>query len=692
MTGNISYLSDFEEINEGYVSFGGNPKGGKIIGKGKIRTCKLDFDDVYFVEEVKFNLFNVSQMCDKKNNVLFTDTECVILSSDFKLLDENHVLLRVPRENNMYNVDLKNIVPSRDLTCLFTKATLDESNLWHRRLGHINFKTMNKLVKGNLVRGLPSKFFENNHTCVACKKGKQHRASCKTKPFREMKRIKREFSVARTPQQNRVAERKNRTLIEAARTMLPDLLLPISFWADAVNTACYVLNRIPNESLMERLMRDFWLDTLSGPTWMFDIDTLTQSMNYQPVVAGNQPNSSAGIQENFDEGNIGKETVSTQQYVLLPLWSTSSNDPQNTDADAAFDDKENESTVYVSPRVKDLNDEFEEFSINNTNGVNAASTPVTAVGPNLTNSTNNFNAAGPSDNVVSSTFEIGGKSSFVDPSQYPDDPNIPALEDIIYSDDEEDVGAEADFFNLDTSITVSPIPTTRVHKAQAKGQEVGEEETIQIFRIKEIKKDANEDVTLEDIDAKVAMDADVQGRLAESQAKVVTTAATATTITVAQVPKASAPRRRKGVVIKDPKETATASVIVHSKDNTVMRYQALKKKPVTEAQARKNIMVYLKNMARFKMDFFKAKKQRIDEETEELKTHLHIVANDDDVYTEASPLALKVPVIDDQIHHENNKPYYKIIRADGTHQLFLSFITLLKNFDKEDLEMLWKLV
>nr|GEX42444.1 ribonuclease H-like domain-containing protein [Tanacetum cinerariifolium] len=129
ITRKISYLSNFEEINRGYVAFGGNPKGGKITSKGKIKTCKLDFDDVYFVKELKFNLFNVSQMCDKKNSVLFIDTECVVLSSAFKLPDENHVLLRVPRENNMYNVDLKNIVPSRDLICFFVKATLDESNL-----------------------------------------------------------------------------------------------------------------------------------------------------------------------------------------------------------------------------------------------------------------------------------------------------------------------------------------------------------------------------------------------------------------------------------------------------------------------------------------------------------------------------------------------------------------------------------
>nr|GEW97733.1 reverse transcriptase domain-containing protein [Tanacetum cinerariifolium] len=145
MTGNMSYLFDFKELNGGYVTFGGNPKGGKISGKGKITTGKLDFDDVYFVKELKFNLFSVSQMCDKKNNLIFTDTECLVFSPEFKLPDENQVLLRVHRENNMYNVDLKNIVPSGDLTCLFAKATLDESNLWHRRLCHINFKTINKL-------------------------------------------------------------------------------------------------------------------------------------------------------------------------------------------------------------------------------------------------------------------------------------------------------------------------------------------------------------------------------------------------------------------------------------------------------------------------------------------------------------------------------------------------------------------
>nr|GEW40293.1 ribonuclease H-like domain-containing protein [Tanacetum cinerariifolium] len=142
MTGNKSYLIDYQEIDGEFVAFGGNAKrgkitkGGKITRKGKIKTGKLDFEDVYFLKELKFNLFSVSQMCDKKNNVLFNDTECVVLSSDFKLLDESQVLLKVPRNNNMYSFDLKNVVPVGGLTIIFAKATLDEANLWHRRLGH----------------------------------------------------------------------------------------------------------------------------------------------------------------------------------------------------------------------------------------------------------------------------------------------------------------------------------------------------------------------------------------------------------------------------------------------------------------------------------------------------------------------------------------------------------------------------
>ncbi|GKE89310.1 hypothetical protein Tco_1566785, partial [Tanacetum coccineum] len=114
MTGNKFYLSDYQDSGGGFVSFAGSPKGGKITRKGKIKTGKLDFEDVYFVKELKFNLFSVLQICDKKNSVLFTETECLIISPDFMLLDESQVLLKVPRQNNMYCFNLKNVVPSRE--------------------------------------------------------------------------------------------------------------------------------------------------------------------------------------------------------------------------------------------------------------------------------------------------------------------------------------------------------------------------------------------------------------------------------------------------------------------------------------------------------------------------------------------------------------------------------------------------
>nr|GEZ31234.1 hypothetical protein [Tanacetum cinerariifolium] len=328
MTGNKSILSDYQEYEGGFVAFAGSSKGGKITSKCKIRTRKLDFEDVYFVKELKFNLFSVSQMCDKKNSVLFTETECLIFSPDFKLLDENQVLLKIDN-------------------------------------------------------GTEFKNYEMNQFCG-------------------IKGITREFSNARTPQKNGFAKRKNRALIEAARTMLADSLLPIPFWALAVNTACYVQNKVlltkphnktPYELLIGRppiisFMRPFGcpvtiLNTLdhlgkfdgkddegflfgyslnskafrvynsitkkveenlhvnflenkqnvtgSGQEWLFDIDSLTNSMNYPPVSAGNRTNGIAGSKIHSDVGQEGKEKVSDQEYILLQVLNTSSKVPSSNE-------------------------------------------------------------------------------------------------------------------------------------------------------------------------------------------------------------------------------------------------------------------------------------------------------------------------------------------------------------------------
>nr|GEW09899.1 hypothetical protein [Tanacetum cinerariifolium] len=172
----------------------------------------------------------------------------------------------------------------------------------------------------------------------------------------------------------------------------------------------------------------------------------------------------------------------------------------------------------------------------------------------------------------------------------------------------------------------------------------------------------------------------------------------------------------------------------------IKRYQGMKKRPQTESEARKNMMIYLKNTAGYKMDFFKrmsydeiylifqarfdenmrflfksreeieekeqeiiksinetptqkpAKKRKLSEkaqEAEDLKKRLEVVDDeDDDVFIEATPLARNVLIVDYQIVLVDNKPKFKIIKADETHQLYISFITLLKNFDREDLENL----
>ncbi|GKB18395.1 hypothetical protein Tco_0852318 [Tanacetum coccineum] len=111
MTGNKFYLTEYKDYDGGFVSFGDGK--GRNFGKGKIKIGTLDFDNVYFCKELKYNLFSVSQICDKTNNVFFTDTEFLVLSSDFKKLDESQVLLRVPRKDNIYSVDLKSVVPTK---------------------------------------------------------------------------------------------------------------------------------------------------------------------------------------------------------------------------------------------------------------------------------------------------------------------------------------------------------------------------------------------------------------------------------------------------------------------------------------------------------------------------------------------------------------------------------------------------
>ncbi|GJR90753.1 putative ribonuclease H-like domain-containing protein [Tanacetum coccineum] len=342
MTGDKDKLSDFKEFKGGYVAFGNDSKGGRISGKGTIKTSCLDFEKVSYVEELKFNLLSVSQICDKKHNVLFTDKECLILSPKFKFVDEDLVILRAPRKNDVYSLDLKNIIPSGGITCLVAKATEDEAVLWHRRLGHVNFKNINKLVQGNLVRGLPSKTFKLDNSCLACKKGKFDGKSeegyllgysTSSKGFRVYNRVTRKVQD------------------------------------------CLHVDFLENQENQKG----------KGPDWMFDLDLLTPSMNYITVK-----------KENYaDSGSKGStyddiEDQDDQQFIVhVP----SINAAQNTHSEERTADKD----VPLSSEEQALHDELGKESVNSTLTLSTANTPSQSTGNTPTDSDDDV----PKDGVFS---------------------------------------------------------------------------------------------------------------------------------------------------------------------------------------------------------------------------------------------------------------------------------------------------
>ncbi|GJZ33836.1 putative ribonuclease H-like domain-containing protein [Tanacetum coccineum] len=370
MIGNKSYLTDYEEIDRGFVAFGGNSKGGKITGK------------------------------------------------DFKLTNQNHVLLKVPRKDNMYSVDLKIVVPQGGLACLFAKATPDESNLWHKRLRHVNFKTMNKLVRGNLVRGIEN-LIDLRVKVIRCDNGTEFKNRVMNQ-FCEMKGIKREFSVARTPQQNGVAKRKNRTLIEAARTMLADSKLPTTFWTEAVNTACYVQNSVlvikPYHKTLYKPFLGY--STNSKAFRVFNSRTRIIEENLHVQFSKNTPNIAGSTKACDDAGEDEKKVTK---------------EPGKEGGNSS-NDQEKDDNINITNNINTASDG------NNTNNVNAVSSTV--------------NAVGIEDNAVDDDIVYGCA----------DDPNMPHLEEIGRFSDNEDVGAEADMNNLDTFMPISPILTTSIHK------------------------------------------------------------------------------------------------------------------------------------------------------------------------------------------------------------------------------------
>ena len=155
-------------------------RGGYITHRGTVSNGKVSFDKVNLVRQLDYNLLSVSQVCDQKHNMFFIEHECLVLKPGFEIPTDK-ILLRAPRRENMYMLDISNAAPLGNVSCFLSKASINESSLWHRRLCHVNYKNMNKLVKNGLVNGLPPKEFTYADKCVACLKGKQHKSSHKPK-------------------------------------------------------------------------------------------------------------------------------------------------------------------------------------------------------------------------------------------------------------------------------------------------------------------------------------------------------------------------------------------------------------------------------------------------------------------------------------------------------------------------------
>nr|GEV34238.1 hypothetical protein [Tanacetum cinerariifolium] len=500
MTGNKAHLADYQEFKGGSVAFG---------------------------EELKhYNLFSVSQMRNKKNKVLFTNTDCLVLSPDFKLPDETQVLLKIPRQHNMYSFNLKNIDPSGDLSCLFAKALSDESNKWHRRLER---KATQGLLKGqdnnfvnqplqilhmdlfrptsdettpilkDLIRQAENQF---NHKIKTIRSDNE--IEFKNKELIEfcgLKGIKREYSNTKTLQQNRVAERKNINLIEAARTMVlvtkPQNKTPYELLTGKQLIISYlrpfrchviILNTIDQlgkfngksdseflvgYSLNSKAFRVYNLETKrveknpyvnfienkpnvarKGYAWMFDLDYLTNYMNYEHVSVANQANkstslkeanNSAGTQANDDQGTNSEEINLNEEHFVLHIWSAYSTTIKS------LGDKIEKNIGFKTSKAfrKEATHDIQNASTSSTNLINTASTPLSTAGP-------------------SRAFNYG-ELSYPDPSKYAlsDDLSMPYFEDIYANPSEriftdlsyDDEGVSAFLYGtIDEEVYVSQPP------------------------------------------------------------------------------------------------------------------------------------------------------------------------------------------------------------------------------------------
>nr|GEY12812.1 hypothetical protein [Tanacetum cinerariifolium] len=432
MTENISYLIDYEEIDRRYVAFGGNPKGGKIIGKCTIKTGNFmpptpdlsftgldEFANKLVVENFKAKSseeetkrpihmntsFKGNNMNQKVNIARPKAVVNVVKGNNVNAVKASAYWVWKLKTKVLDHVSKYNSNPQMDL---HHQGVIDSGCSSHMT-GNISYLIDYEEIdrgyvafggnpKGGKITGKCTIKTDHNVKVTRCDNGTEFKNK-EMNQFCEVKGILRQFSLARTPQQNEVVERRNMTLIEAVRTMLADFKLPTSFWAEVVNTACYVQNRVlvvkpHNKTLYE----------------LFHGRTPTLSFMRQfgcPVIILNIINHLGKFDGKADEGLFVRYFLNSKAF-SRPDW--------------LFDIDALTRTMNHEPIVAD---QEKEDNVNNTNNVNAAGT-------------NEVNADG---GIIS--------------SELPFDPNMLALEDVSifnFLSNHEDDGAMADMNNLDTTI------------------------------------------------------------------------------------------------------------------------------------------------------------------------------------------------------------------------------------------------
>ncbi|GJY67913.1 hypothetical protein Tco_0470895 [Tanacetum coccineum] len=460
-----------------------------------------------------------------------------------------------------------------------------------------------------------------------------------------------------------------------------------------------IRKRIVEENLHIRFSENTPNVAGSGQDWLFDIDALTRTMNYELMVAGIQSNGFIGTKASDNTGQARKETEPVKDYILQPLWTVDppfTQNPKSSHDDGSKSSSDDGKKVDEDPRKdSESNDQEKEDNVNNTNNVNAAST-------------NKVNV-------------IGAKTRI----ELPFDPNMPALEDYSIFDfirDDEDDGVVADMNNLDTTIQVESF-----RDEESLGEDASKQGRINAI-------DDDEDITLvNDQDDADMFDVNTltgDEVLAEQEVatKDVNLIVDEVTLAQALVALKSVKSKVKGDAIEEPSvqvsvastkvspatTTTTATILTPRKELSLLSWVHLQQQQqqFPHNHHRKKFRKRLQDefdederLAREKDEANVAlteewddiqDKQKVDDvqetaivdedqEAAKIKELIEIDPDEEEVAIDVIPLATKPPtIVDWKIHKEGNKNYYQIIRADGSSKMYLVFSHMLKSFDRED--------